>query len=294
MTPNAITLLFKEEAYNSFPPLEGKPTDNGLLSIRETILPLLMVIPYNLLGGIHSLTAILTNPPKYEEAHSNAKFVHPIRLPLYDLKIKDDTTTIVCIRAEAAHKSRLDDYASYKVAKRGVTKFLRKAIKEVWYNDLKDAETFYTKVTALDIMALLDANSGGLHAINMIGLRTNMHQYYTQAEGIPQFINMMEDAQKKAKRAGMPIANDKLVMAQCQWDCVCHEMHERGSWAAVNGQVTKGRRPRTWMSFLDYLELHKLTVFSADAAKRQRFYIQQPVRKPQRATVGQHISRMGV
>ncbi len=49
-----------------------------------------------------------------------------------------------------------------------------------------------------------------------------------------------------------------------------------------------------WTSFLDCLELHKLTVFSADAAKRQRFYIQQAVRKPQRATARQHISCMGV
>ncbi len=71
-------------------------------------------------------------------------------------------------------------------------------------------------------------------------------------------------------------------------------MHERDLWAAVNGQVTEGRHPQTWTSFLDCLELHKLTVFSADAAKRQGFYIQQAVRKPQRATVRQHISRMGV
>jgi hypothetical protein len=82
--------------------------------------------------------------------------------------------------------------------------------------------------------------------------------------------------------------------AQSQWDCVCREMHNRDSWAAVNGQVTKGRHLQTWMSFLDCLELHKLTVFSADAAKRQWFYIQQAVRKPQRATVQQHISHMGV
>jgi hypothetical protein len=83
---------------------------------------------------------------------------------------------------------------------------------EIWYNDLKDAETFYTKVTAIEIMALLDANSGGLHAIDMISLHTNMTQYYMQADGIPQCIVMMEDAQKKAKRAGMPIANVELVM----------------------------------------------------------------------------------
>jgi hypothetical protein len=65
-------------------------------------------------------------------------------------------------------------------------------------------------------------------------------------------------------------------------------------WAGVNGQVTKGRRPQTWMSFRDCLELHTLTVFSADAAKRQRLYIQQEVHKPQRATMQQHISQMEV
>jgi hypothetical protein len=82
--------------------------------------------------------------------------------------------------------------------------------------------------------------------------------------------------------------------AQSQWDRVCREMQERDLWAAVNGQVTKGRRPQTWTSFLDCLDVHKLTVFSADAAERQRFYIQQAVCKPQRATVRQHILRMGV
>ncbi len=58
--------------------------------------------------------------------------------------------------------------------------------------------------------------------------------------------------------------------------------------------MATGRRPRTWMSFQDCLEVHKLTVSSADAAKRQQFYIQQAVRKPQRATVQQHILQMGV
>jgi hypothetical protein len=57
MTPDAITRLFKE-AYDTFPPLEGKPTDDNLLAIWETLLPLLMVISYDQLNGLHSLTAI--------------------------------------------------------------------------------------------------------------------------------------------------------------------------------------------------------------------------------------------
>ena len=49
-------------------------------------------------------------------------------------------------------------------------------------------------MTALEIIAFLDANSEGLHAVDMISLRTNMHQYYVQLDGIPQYINMLEDA----------------------------------------------------------------------------------------------------
>ncbi len=82
--------------------------------------------------------------------------------------------------------------------------------------------------------------------------------------------------------------------AQTQWDRVYHGMHERNMWAGVKGKVIKGRRPHMWAAFQDCLELHKLTVFTADAAKRQRFYIQQAVRKPQRTTVQQHILRIGV
>ncbi len=107
---------------------------------------------------------------------------------------------------------------------------------------------------------------------------------------IEQTVQMLQESQR---------AHDKVIAetykqlrnllssdAQSQWDCVCREMmHKRNLWAAVNGQVTEGRHPRTWMSFPDCLKLHKLTVFSADAAKRQRFYIQQAVCKPQRATV---------
>jgi hypothetical protein len=118
--------------------------------------------------------AILTEATKYEADHGNKKFLRPQRLPLYDDTIADDATTVIRVRSEAAHKSRLDDYASYEAAECGVAKFLRNVFDEIWYNNLEDADLFYTKVTAIDIMALLDANSGGLHAVNMITLHTNM------------------------------------------------------------------------------------------------------------------------
>jgi hypothetical protein len=148
----------------------------------------------------------------YAADHGGNAFKRPIQLPLYDGNIADNATTVVRVRAEVAHKARLNDYASYEAAERGAAKFLRETVNEVWFKDLKDADSFYTKVPALEIISFLDANSRGLHAIDMISFRTNMHQYYIQADGIPQYINMLKDAQKKATRAGMPIANIELVM----------------------------------------------------------------------------------
>ncbi len=109
---------------------------------------------------------------------------------------------------------------------------------------------------------------------------------------------MLQEVQKAHDKAiAKPYEQPRSLLssnAQYQWDRIYRKMHKRDLWAAVNSQMTKGRRLRMWMSFLDCLELHKLTVFSADAAKRQWFYIQQAVHKPQRATVRQHILRMGV
>jgi hypothetical protein len=173
MTPNAIFLLFKE-ARDAFPPIEGNPTDDDLLWIWETLLPILMEVPYDQLGGVHSLTSLITDDLRYAPKHGGNAFKRPIRLPLYDTSIKDNATTVVRVHAEVAHKACLDDYASFKAAECGAAKFLRKVVNEVWYNDLKDADTFYMKVTALEIISFLDANSGGLHAIDMISLHTNM------------------------------------------------------------------------------------------------------------------------
>ncbi len=90
---------------------------------------------------------------------------------------------------------------------------------------------------------------------------------------IEQTVQMLQEAQKAHDKAiaksYKQLRNLLSGDAQSQWDRVCRKMHKRDSRAAVNSQVTKGRRPRMWMSFLDCLELHKLTVFSADTAERQ-------------------------
>jgi hypothetical protein len=72
-------------------------------------------------------------------------------------------------------------------------------------------------------------------------------------------------------------------------------MHMKNLWVGVNGHSNKGLCVRSWISFMDCIELHKLTIFPADAAEKQRYYMQQTINKKlQQVTARQFVSRMGV
>ena len=66
-----------------------------------------------------------------------------------------------------------------------------------------------------------------------------MQAYYEQSDGIPQYIALLEDAQKKAKRAHMPIADAELVMMASTADSSI----ERGRtpWRGPRGNSSNGK-----------------------------------------------------
>jgi hypothetical protein len=71
-----------------------------------------------------------------------------------------------------------------------------------------------------------------------------MHGYYAQADGIPQYIIMLEEAQKKAKQAGMPIADIELVMmALAAVLAAMHFPHKVDDW---EGLPALGRTWSAW------------------------------------------------
>jgi hypothetical protein len=81
---------------------------------------------------------------------------------------------------------------------------------------------------------------------------------------------------------------------QTQWDRIVNEMHAKNPWIGINGKSNKGIQVKSWISFTSCIELHKLTVFPADAAEKQRYYMQHTIKKPQQVTVRQFVSCMGV
>ena len=83
-------------------------------------------------------------------------------------------------------------------------------VDETWYKELEDLDTFYTKVRALNILDHLKEFFAGLHTVDAVNIPQLTKSLYKDSEGVPQFINAMEAAQRKSKRAKLVINNEYL------------------------------------------------------------------------------------
>ncbi len=116
------------------------------------------------------------------------------------------------MKAKAIHKAHAEDYKIWKTAEDGCKKLIRVTVDEVYINELKDGTTFFHKVFARDLLEHLKKNSSRLHALDNVKLYLNMLLLYKNAASMPDFILAMEEVQKKAKCAGLPILDIKLAM----------------------------------------------------------------------------------
>ncbi len=71
-------------------------------------------------------------------------------------------------------------------------------------------------------------------------------------------------------------------------------MHGKDPWVRVDRKSHKGPCMKTWASFLDCIELHKLTIFPCDTVELQCYYMQQSIKKPQRLPVCSFMAQMGL
>ncbi len=72
----------------------------------------------------------------------------------------------------------------------------------------------------------------------------DIQAHMVEIEQTQQLLQEFQNAHDKAiAKVYEQLRNLLSGNAQSQWDCVFREMHERDSWAGVNGQVTKGCDP---------------------------------------------------
>ncbi len=80
-------------------------------------------------------------------------------------------------------------------------------MEDTWIRDLRDPESFYSNITALALLNHLGACSGGLHTLDMVLLTIQMSQFYKGTSDIPEYIQLLKDAQRRAARAGLPVTD---------------------------------------------------------------------------------------
>jgi hypothetical protein len=68
--------------------------------------------------------------------------------------------------------------------------------------------------------------------------------------------------------------------ARMQLERIVNEMHTKNPWIGMNGKSNKGICLKSWISFMDCIDLYKLTIFPADTAEKQQYYMQQMIKKP--------------
>ena len=104
--------------------------------------------------------------------------------------------SVVRAHTEAEHKVKRANRGTYKTAQCNNAQFILAVIEDVWVQELSDPETFYTDVAPKALLYHLQVGCTSRHNHNLLPLHNEIQCYHLKAERIPEYINMLEDAQK--------------------------------------------------------------------------------------------------
>jgi hypothetical protein len=111
--------------------------------------------------------------------HYGALFIRPATCPAcYDPAINAEASCIDRVCAKTAQAALIQDYKAYKATECGIKIFIEAVVNNMWICNLRNPETFYSKVIALAIFDHLHECSSGLHVLDMVSLTIQMSQYY--------------------------------------------------------------------------------------------------------------------
>ena len=205
--PADLTLALKK-VMEGFTAIVYRPTDNDIIKIRKLLLPVLMKTKYDELTLTHNLSVVIIPTKRYEHIYKKGDYLIPPIIALYDDTIDKDATRTEVHRTEGKHKSKQNDRQLYETSDNACNNFIMEVVDETWYKGLEDPDTFYTNVTALKLLDHLTEFCLGLHTVDAVDIPQVMKTLFSDAEGISQFINAMEVAQRKSKRAKLVIHNE--------------------------------------------------------------------------------------
>ena len=75
-----------------------------------------------------------------------------------------------------------------------------------------------------------------------------------------------------------------------QWDRIVDDMHTKDPWEDLKGVKHDGLCRKSSLSLWECIDFHKLTIYSIDAAERQRFYMLCNLKKPTKSSIRAHVT----
>ena len=78
--------------------------------------------------------------------------------------------------------------------------------------ELRNPDTIYTEVEPRYLFAHLQAGCTGRHTLDLLALHNKMQRYHLEVKVIPEYINMLEDAQRQTGRAGRANSDEILLL----------------------------------------------------------------------------------
>ena len=93
-----------------------------------------------------------------------------------------------------------------------MTQFVLAVVAGTWVRELWDSNSLYTEVSPKDLFSHLQVGCTSRHSLDLLVLHNKMQRYQLKVESIPEYINMLEDVQRQAVRAGRTISYKTLLL----------------------------------------------------------------------------------
>ena len=119
----------------------------------------------------------------------------------------------------------------FDCTEREVHNFIITSVEDTWIRELHDPIMGYSHQPPRAIMDHLWASCSGLHYLDTLALRNKMRTLHLEVQGIPEYINALEDAQKRSKRADKDNAiNDHFLVVIASAAMMSSQRLPRANW----------------------------------------------------------------
>ena len=265
MTTPEVSKDLSAEAQAAFTPIVGAPNDDDVKRLNEAFINVLQSI--DIPSGAIDLSDILISDTDHKAKHGDGSTFErmPIPLPTHNDSIATDANNAVRAKAENLWTAKIELQRLIKTVERSGHAFLVAVVEDTWLLPLKEEATFYNKVYLCDFFARLKGGSGGLEATDIVSLLSATLGWWAEYPRVLEYINRLEDAQKKSVRVTLPI-DDKWLAAIATGLLLAAGSFpkQRPDWDSLP------HANKTWEAWKTTFHTHQLTLEREQQATRDR------------------------